>query len=305
MSEKSNLAPVAVFAFNRPDHLGATLRALAANELAAETTLHVFLDGPRNDSDREAQKKILELLSSDIQKNFKAVKLTHSEKNKGLANSIIFGVTKIVNEYGRIIVLEDDLVTSKYFLRYMNDGLNVYENEEKVISIHAYVNILQDENIHEPFFLKGSDCWGWATWKRGWALFEPNGQKLLKEIQDRKLESEFNFENSYNYFGMLKAQVAGKVNSWAVRWYAAAFLNNKLTLYPAISFVKNIGLDGSGAHCDVVSDYEVDLAQIPVTNFPVHIEASKEGYVAYCRMHNSIRPSLFGKIILRMKRVFR
>jgi hypothetical protein len=128
------------------------------NELASETTVHLFLDGPRNEADREVQKKIIAYVASGIEKNFSSIVLIPSEKNKGLAQSIITGVTRVVKEFGRVIVLEDDLVTSRYFLRFMNDGLNIYEKEARVISIHGYVNLLGNP-MKKPFFLKGADCW--------------------------------------------------------------------------------------------------------------------------------------------------
>ncbi len=298
----SKPAPVAVFAFNRFDHLSATLQALALNDLAAQTPVILFLDGPRNESDRESQKKIIAYVESDIKNKFESFKLVPSEKNKGLAQSIITGVTQIVNEFGRVIVLEDDLVTSKYFLRYMNDALDLYEKDDQVISIHGYVNVLKN-TVKEPFFLKGADCWGWATWKRGWQLFEPNGAKLLNEIKEKKLTREFDFENTAHYVKMLEDQISGNNNSWAVRWYDSALLKNKVTLYPSISLVKNIGLDGSGTHCDITSDYDMDLAKTPVTNFPTDSTPSVQGYAAYTDFYRSIKPGLIRRVVSRLKRM--
>ncbi|GHT84207.1 hypothetical protein FACS1894137_06970 [Spirochaetia bacterium] len=146
-----------------------------------------------------------------------------------------------------MIVLEDDLITSPYFLTYMNDALNLYEQDERVVSIHGYVYPIK-QKLPDYFFLRGADCWGWATWKRGWDLFNPDGQFLLNEIKKQKLEKHFNFNNTFNYTGMLQAQIDGKVSSWAIRWYASAFLENKYTLYPGMSFIENIGNDGSGTH---------------------------------------------------------
>lgn len=297
-----NVAPVALFAFNRFDHLSTTLQALALNELAAETSVHLFLDGPRNDSDREVQKKIIAYLGSGIEKKFSSLVLIQSDVNKGLAQSIITGVTKVVKDFGRVIVLEDDLVTSKYFLKYMNDALDLYKKEDQVISIHGYVNLLGNP-MKSPFFLKGADCWGWATWERGWKLFEPDGKKLFSEIREKKMEREFDFENTAHYIKMLKDQISGKNNSWAVRWYASAFLKNKLTLYPAVSFVKNIGLDGSGTHCDITTDYDMDLAKNPVVHFPKKVETSFEGYRAYVDFYRSIKPSFFNRVFNKLKRM--
>lgn len=297
-------APVAVFAFNRLEHLSSTLQALALNELAEQTPVYLFLDGPKNNSDRSAQEKIIAYIHSGIEKKFASFTLIQSDLNKGLAQSIITGVTKTVKDFGRVIVLEDDLVTSKFFLKFMNDALEKYENDERVISIHGYVNFIGNP-MKEPFFLKGADCWGWATWERGWKLFEPSGQKLLNEVRARKIERTFDFENSVHYVKMLQDQIKGKNNSWAIRWYASAILKEKLTLYPAVSFVKNIGLDGSGTHCDITSDYDMDLAKDPVIHFPTKVEPSREGYLAYANFFRSIKPSFFDRILNKLKRMMK
>jgi hypothetical protein len=134
----------------------------------------------------------------------------------------------------------------------MNRYLDIYENNDQVISVHGFMYPVK-KKLREPFFLKGADCWGWATWKRGWELFEADSSALLARLQQQNLESEFNFNGSYDYLSMLKAQITGGVDSWAIRWYASAFLNNKLTLYPPVSLIRNIGFDGSGTHGDVVA----------------------------------------------------
>ncbi len=240
------LAPIALFVYNRLDHTKKTVESLRANKLASKSELFIFSDAPKNDTANEGVKKVREYIKS--LDGFKRVEVIEREKNYGLAKSIISGVSEIVNKYGRVIVLEDDMVSSRYFLQYMNEALNIYEKENSVISINGYIFPIK-KTLPETFFLKGADCWGWATWKRGWDLFEKNGQKLLNELENKKLISEFDFSNSYPYTEMLKGQIAGKNNSWAIRWYASAFLKNKLSLYPRETLIKNIGLDGSGTHC--------------------------------------------------------
>ena len=164
------------------------------------------------------------------------------------------GVSEVIKKYGIIIVLEDDIITSRYFLKYLNQGLNLYENEYDVISIHAWAYPVK-KILPETYFLKGADCQGWATWKRGWELFEPDGQKLLNEIEAKNLIKEFDFSGSYPYTQMLKDQIAGKNSSWAIRWYASAFLKNKLTLYPKESLIYNTGFDGSGVNCGNMDNF--------------------------------------------------
>lgn len=252
MTKPHNLAPIVLFVYNRPWHTQRTIEALQANELANESELIVFADGAKSSKDTEMVREVREYIHSVT--GFKDIKIHEQDKNLGLANSVIAGVTQVVNEYGRIIVLEDDMVTSPYFLRYMNDALELYKDEEKVISIHGYMYPVE-ENLPETFFLKGADCWGWATWKRGWDLFEVDGKKLLRSFKSRRQRKEFDFNGSFPYYKMLIRQTKKQVDSWAIRWYASAFLKGKLTLYPGKSLVHNIGLDNSGVHCGNDSSY--------------------------------------------------
>ena len=266
-----SLSPIAIFVYNRPDHTKRTIEALKKNELAAISDLFVFSDGPKDNNLSRSQvaevRQYLKTISG-----FKSVKIIERLENQGLAKSIIAGVTEIVNNFGRVIVLEDDMITSQYFLQYMNEALDFYNNDDRVISIHAYIYPIK-EKLPETFFLRGADCWGWATWKRGWDLFESDGQKLLDELKSKKLIKEFNFSGSYPYVQMLQDQIAGRNNSWAIRWYASAFLKNKLTLYPGKSLINNIGFDGSGTHCSGISkvggEIAVDNIQIKIGQIEV------------------------------------
>jgi len=239
-----NLAPIVLFTYNRLWHTKQTVEALQNNLYADQSELIIFSDGAKNEKDEIKVKEVREYLKTI--KGFKKIEIIERDKNWGLANNIIDGVTKVVNEYGKVVVLEDDLVTSPYFLKFMNEGLKFYEDEEKVISIHGYVYPI--EGLPEIFFLRGADCWGWATWKRGWDLFEKDSKKLLEELEKRKLTKLFDFNGAYPYTALLKAQICGKIDSWAIRWYASAFLKEKLTLYPGVSLVKNIGFDENATH---------------------------------------------------------
>jgi hypothetical protein len=257
------LAPIALFAYNRPEHLRRTLEALSDNNLADESELIVFSDGPRRPDDRAAVEEVRQLLRSTS--GFRRVTVQHAPANLGLAQSIVEGVSRVIARSGRVIVLEDDMVTSPYFLKYMNDALDVYADEERVISVSGY-SYPVDEALPSTFFRKAADCWGWGTWARDWALWEPNGALLLAELQRRGLQREFDLDGAYPYVAMLEAQIRGENDSWAIRWQAAAQLADKLTLYPGRSLLWNIGVDGSGEHCGVGTEYgdETDLAIEPV-----------------------------------------
>lgn len=292
-----SLSPIVLFVYNRLEHTRKTVEALQKNTLAKDSELYVFADGPILRQSSEGQAKVKEVRNYiKTITGFKKIEIILRNENFGLSKSIVSGVTNIVNKYGKVIVLEDDLVTSPYFLEYMNDALDLYLHEESVVSIHGYIYPAK-ENLPETFFLKGADCWGWATWKRGWNIFEPDGKKLLSELENKNLLEEFDFNGSYSYSKMLKRQINGKSDSWAVRWYASAFLKNKLTLYPGKSLVNNIGQDLSGTHSKnseayrtIISENKVNVLAIPVTE---DVKARK----VISSYFESMKPKILKRII--------
>lgn len=277
---ESKFAPIALFTYCRPWHTQKTVEALLANHESSETDLYIFSDAPKNEKAIEGvlnTRKYIHTITG-----FKNVHIIEREKNWGLANSLIDGISKIVNEYGKVIVVEDDIVASPFFLQYMNEGLELYKNDNKVASIHAYVYPTQ-KKLPETFFIQGADCWGWATWKRAWDIFNSNTQELLDEIVQKKLQRKFDFDYTYPYVDMLKNQINGKVNSWAIRWYASAFLKDMYTLYPGQAMAKQIGMDGVGAtHSGKTDIYNVELRMTPISLKQIHdIKNSPEGYDAF------------------------
>jgi putative methyltransferase (TIGR04325 family) len=279
-------APIALFTFRRPHHTRRTLEALQANDMAAESDLFVFSDGPRSLLDEPGVAATREILRTVT--GFKSVTLVFHPENIGLAGSVISGVTSVVEKYGRVIVLEDDLVTSPGFLRYMNDGLERYAEDDRVISVHGYLYPL-DRSLPETFFLKGADCWGWATWKRGWDLFEQDGVALRNALEAKGLSDRFDFGGAYSYTGMLNGQIARTNDSWAVRWYASALLNDKLTLYPGRSLVINIGNDGEGTNVGRTHSFDVEVVADAICVSEIPIAENLEAYEAFKRYfrHNS------------------
>jgi hypothetical protein len=155
----------------------------------------------------------------------------------------------------------------------MNEALKRYADDDRVISIHGYVYPVA-QPLPDAFFLLGADCWGWATWRRGWALFNPDGQFLLNELRRRKLTRSFDFNGSYPYTEMLEGQIKGINDSWAVRWYASAFLADNLTLYPGRSLVHNIGNDDSGTHCEDSRGFDAVLSDTPINLEAINVEPS-------------------------------
>jgi hypothetical protein len=267
-------APITLFTYNRPDHTRRTINALRQNKLAQDSELIVFSDAATSEAQAEAVREVRKYVR-EIE-GFKSVTIIEREVNYGLARSIIDGVTTIVNKHGRIIVLEDDMVTSPYFLTYMNEALDKFADDDRVVSIHGYMYPV-GQPLPEAFFLPGADCWGWATWSRGWSCFNSDGAFLLHELKRRKLIHAFDFNGTYSFSKMLENQIKGKNDSWAVRWYASAFLAGKLTLYPGRSLVHNIGNDNSGTHCGESADFDVNLSNSPINLNNVISVPSQEG----------------------------
>ena len=293
-------APIALFTYNRLEHTNATVQALKKNELAAESDLWIFSDGAREENIHRQVADVRNYIRNIT--GFKTLNIVERETNFGLANNIIEGVTQIVTQYGKVIVLEDDLITSPFFLQFINDGLDAYEHEDKVISIHGYVPAIAGA-LPETFFLKGADCWGWGTWKRGWNLFERNGEKLLQHLESKGKTEEFDFNDAYPYTQMLRDQISGKNNSWAVRWYASAFLNDRYTLYPGESLVFHNGGDESGMNTgfDKMMDVELIQRRIRVEIKPVKQDPSV--YHAYSKVLKKVhRPPLLYRIKRKMRK---
>lgn len=264
-------APIALFVYARPDHVRRTVEALLKNSEAANSDLIVFSDAARTSDKEEVVRQVREYVAGI--EGFRSLRIHHRPENHGLAKSIIEGVSQVLTEHDRVIVMEDDLETSPFFLRYMNEALDRYAEDNRVISVHGYIYPLQ-KPLPEAFFLRGADCWGWATWRRGWKHFNPDGRFLLDVLKRQKLLKAFDFNGAYSYSRMLEGQVNGTNDSWAVRWHASAFLANKLTLYPGRSLVHNIGNDSTGTHCGRNTIFDSELSTTPIRLDDVVVEES-------------------------------
>jgi hypothetical protein len=275
-------APVALFVYNRPELTRRTLEALAANGWAARTRLFVFADGPRQAGDLPRVEAAR--LAAMSAKGFADVSLIAAATNQGLSRSVIAGVTRLTDEFGEAVVLEDDIVTSPYFLEFMNAALERYRDDERVAAISGYLPPF-DTVLPETFFQRDAECWGWATWKRAWERFNPDGAALLGELRRRGLLRFFDQGGTASYVNMLRRQIAGKNDSWAVRWRASVILAGMLSLYPGRSLAENIGFDGSGTHSDDSSMWRVDLSRSPVAVGDIPVEHSQEGFEAFRRFN--------------------
>lgn len=239
------LAPIAIFAFNRPDHLQKLIQSLKQNREFADSHLFIFVDGPRNDTESEIVMQVINVARYEI--TTKNVKVVVRPQNIGLAKSLLSGIDEVLSEHEEIIVLEDDLVVGEHFLSFCNLGLQTYLHDKNVASIQGFtydINAIPEDT----YFLRGADCWGWATWKDRWKAVNRDGYQLLNEMREQNLTRSFDLEGAYPYTQLLERQSQGKVDSWAILWHASMYLQNRLSLYPRETLVENLGLDGSGTH---------------------------------------------------------
>lgn len=282
-------APIILFAFNRLDSLKNTVCSLLQNEEAKDSDLYIFIDGACTDKLGEIEKvKAVQEYVKSIS-GFKQINYSFSEKNKGLGESIIQGVSQIINFYGKAIVLEDDLVFAKNFLFFMNQGLNLYEKEEKVFSICGYTNKVKipKDYPYDAYFCTRSSSWGWATWANRWNTVD-------WELKDwdiyRKKSKAFNKWGGSDCFRMLQSVKEGWGNSWAIRFCFSQFLQNKLSLFPIISKVRNDGFDGCGTNCKKWSrfKYVFDKKGSKVFSMPLDIEMNMNLYKSAMSYHTIV-----------------
>ena len=269
-----SLAPIALFAYKRPEHLTRVIESLRVNPLARVSQLHVFSDGPKHSADRHALKQVRALIRTI--EGFARVIVHERVGNLGLAQSVIEGVTELSRAYGRVIVLEDDLIVAPTFLTFMNQALRRYEDEQKIMQVSGYMfPLAHSERFGSTFLCRVPASWGWGTWERAWKSLDLDSAKLLTLLQDEGRKHEFNVKGAYPYFEHLKRQVEGKLDVWGVRWYASMFVRGGLCLYPGQSMVQNIGMDGSGSHCGISHLFDVHLSADDSWQFPDRIEESE------------------------------
>lgn len=288
-----HLAPIALFVYNRPNHTERTIKFLQQNELASESRLFIFSDGAKTVADESKINDVRDFIRSID--GFKSVKIIESPTNMGLANSVIAGVNQLTNEYGKVIVFEDDLISSPFTLRYFNEALALYEHEEKVMHIGAYMYPLQNTYLPETFFYRAATSWGWATWGRAWKNFNPDINDLMSKF-DKDKKNEFSIEGTMNFWKQIQEFKSGKNNSWAIRWYASIFLKNGLTLNPTHSLINNIGHDGSGIHSGLSDIYNVIINPKPIKEFPTVIAENEVAYQAIKQFLANRKGSLWARL---------
>jgi hypothetical protein len=288
----NDYAPVCLFVYNRPRHTSETLKHLLRNELADQSDLIVFSDGPRRDEDKPAVAEVRALVSS--LDGFHSVSLIERENNLGLADSITSGVSEVCERYGRVIVLEDDLETSPAFLQFMNAALDFYQDNAAVWHISGWNYPMEDLDIPGAFFTRMMNCWGWATWADRWRNFEKNPEKLIQEMGRQEIH-RFNMENRCKLWPFVLANQSGKLNTWAIFWYSTIFTDQGLCLNPKNSFVRNIGMDNTGMHCTSPMPQSIELSRNADIGFPVEITENERAlnaignYYRYLRLKGVLR----------------
>lgn len=301
------LAPVIVFAFNRPDTLADTLTTLKQNTLADKTDLYVFVDGPRNEDDKIKISKVKNIL--DNLHGFQSQTITYSNTNKGLAQSIISGTTEIINKYGKVIVVEDDLYLSKSFLTFMNQALDIYQSDQRIFQISGFgVKITPPKDYQADVYLHNrAQSWTWGTWKDRWETIDWQVSDYKELCKDKKKQQAFNTGGS-DLFGMLKGFMEGKNNSWYIRFTYSMFQQGKFGITPIISLVKNEGFRADSTHCDSYNRYKIKFLSGVKTNFvlPQNLQfdkrLSKQAYKYW-----GIPYRIYGKVrtyMIKTKRFF-
>jgi hypothetical protein len=285
------LAPIILFAYNRPVHTKQALESLSKNYLASQSVLWIYIDGPKAGATAAAKLAIEDVKKIAGEKKWcKEVFIIASKTNKGMFKACIEGITKTVDQFGKVIVMEDDGVVSSGFLKYMNDALNFYENIPQVMHISAFtrpdiqpaVNKVQ----HSTYFFYHTTTWGWGTWKRAWDKFNPDALKVKEAVNTKGNIKKLNMDGTFEFFWGLKA-VAKKQFSWNTIWHTIVFLNDGLCLYPKKSLVENIGHDGSGTNCMPDGRFKINdgLAEnIPITAIPLVVHEGVRAY--YVNMHS-------------------
>lgn len=295
------LSPIVLFVYNRPSHTQQTIEALQKNKLASESELFIYSDAPKFLQDQVKVQEVRDYIHSIG--GFKKIIIIERKENWGLADSIIDGVTNIVSQYEKIIVLEDDLVTSPYFLVFMNKALDFYQNKNKVWHISGWNYQINSEGLNDVFLWRAMNCWGWATWADRWKYYEKNVDKLIAKF-DKQMIRSFDLDNSGIFWSQVLNNKKLKINTWAIFWYATIFLKNGFCLNPTITYIHNIGLDGSGIHW-----HDIGVQKKPILNMnscPNFPESTAESIIAVeCIMSyfQSLKKPLYTRLINKISRM--
>lgn len=261
----NDTAPIILFVYNRPQHTKRTIDALKSNHLSKDSDLYIYSDGHKNDVDLDLVGEVRRYIGSIT--GFRKIIVVERNRNYGLANSIIDGVSSVINKYGKAIILEDDLITSPYFLTYMNDCLDFYNKEKTVCTVSGFVYDLKKPKYYqyETFLFGRSASWGWGTWSDKWNEIEFSLDKIQNSYSDAMINNYLK-SGGQDLYQMFMSQRDSKIDSWAIRLAFHQLANHLYTVYPVKSYVSNIGYD-TGTHADSNLEHKVTLNNSPVTRF--------------------------------------
>ena len=269
------LAPIILFTYNRLNTLRTTIQFLKKNKLANYSNIYIYSDFYKSNADKHNVLKVRKYLKSI--KGFNQKKIILRKKNYGLAKNIINGVGEVLRGNTKVIVLEDDIKVSKYFLDYMNQTLNLYKNKKKIWHISGWNYNVKVSNSYDAYFTRTMNCWGWATWKDRWKYFNKNPNEIIKKWSSKDVY-RFNFDGSYNFFSQIEKNKSKKINTWAIFWYATIFQNRGLCLNPKKTLVSNIGIGNSASNTksfdDVFNGNASNLGFLP-KKFPIKLIENK------------------------------
>lgn len=290
-----------MFVYDRLWHTTQTIEALQANTLAGQSDLIIYSDAPKDEKSRQQVKEVRDYVHTI--KGFKSITVVERQQNWGLARSIIEGVTAVIQEYGSVIVLEDDLVTSPYFLQFMNDALLFYHDKKSVWHICGWSYPFKPSDPDATFLWRLMNSWGWATWADRWQYFEKETQALLETFSASDID-RFNLDNTESFWNQVLDNHSGKLNTWAVFWYATIFQHQGLCLNPKQTYVANIGCDDSGTHCDTSHHIaKPSLNQNPHPRFETLLEEDVKTLHEIKQYYKSRKPTFFKRLIRKITRI--
>jgi hypothetical protein len=294
----TTLAPIVLFVYNRLDHTQKTVQALLDNQLADKSTIFIFSDGAKDNKERYKVNQVREYIKTID--GFKKINIINRDKNYGLADSIIDGVTKIISEFDKVIVLEDDLVSSPFFLKYMNEALDHFKEIKDVYHISGWNYPFYNDQLGDVFLWRLMNCWGWATWADRWSLYKKNIEETISEFTSNDIK-RFNIDGVENFWGQILANKDGKINTWAIFWYATIYKNGGLCVNPSKSFITNIGHDQSGTHCTRTTEYLSELCMNKNLDFDIDISESVAAIEEVKNFYKNNKKNIFQRIINRFK----
>ena len=303
-------SPLAFFAFNRPYHTYRSLDSLCKNKISIDTEIFAFIDGPRNNNEIHLIDNVEKIINS-FSKNFKKITIIRSDQNLSSGSNKRIGINNILSKYDSIIVLEDDICVSTYFLDYMNSAIRKYKNHKEVWHINGF-NFPNNSILnHDAFFTRSMQFWGWATWQDRWFRFNEDPLAsdpfYLQSKFDRKAIKSLNLdlEHDINWSQVL-ANADGKLlNTLAIFWQVFIFMKKGLCLAPRISLTKNIGYDGSGDNCPLDNKIlKASINQSKITKFPEEFIEDQQALDDIKKYFNE-KYSIKNRILLKLKKILR